>query len=144
MAVRFAALAPAAALLLAGVTGLGVTAGADPLPQPKTPVEHGQLYGLALAAAEFCPGGIVTDKAKAYAAEFKGADGEVFNAEATKIVEAWRSGTKCPEAEMDRQQLTMCRTAHLRNCRAAWIQLGTEGSMRQGFIDTDFSKIDSK
>lgn len=144
MSVRFAALAPAAALLLAGVTVLAAAAGADPLPQPKTPAEHGQLYGLALAAAEFCPGGIVTDKGKAYAAEFKGADGDVFNAEATKIVEAWRLGTKCPEIEMDRQQLAMCRTAHLRNCRAAWIQLGPDGSVRPGFIDTDYSKLDSK
>lgn len=117
---------------------------AEAPPQPKTVVEHGQLYGLALAAAEFCPGGVVTEKGKAYAAEFSGADADVFKAEADKVVAGWRAGTQCREGEMDRPQLAMCRTARLRNCRAAWIQLGPEGNVRPGTIDTDYSKLDAK
>lgn len=131
-----------ATIFMAVASGPAVMA--EPLPQPQTVAEKGQLYGLALAAAEFCPAGVITDKAKAFAAEVQGADAAVFQAEADKIVAAWRLGTKCSELELDQNQLAMCRTAHLRNCRAAWIQLGPDGNVRPGFIDSDYSKVDTK
>lgn len=112
---------------------------------PMSTAQAGQHYGLVRAAAEFCPAGVITEKGKVFAAPYEaGSDAATFKAEADKIVEAWRIGTHCPEGEMDRMQLAMCRTAHLRNCRAAWAQMGPEGAVLPGLIDTDYSKLDKE
>ena len=119
--------------LLAVTGATGAEAGDKPA---LTAAQAGQHYGLVRAAAEFCPGGIITEKGKAFAAPYdSGPDAATFKAEADKIVEAWRIGTRCVEGEMDRTQLSMCTSMHLKNCRAAWAQMGPTGSVLPGLID---------
>lgn len=102
----------------------------------------GERYGLAMAASSYCPAGIITDKGKALGERFEGADAEAFKAQAEKVLEAWRTGSDCDEDKMDRYQLGMCRTMRLKNCRAVWTQLGPDGSVMPGLVDTDYSKVD--
>ncbi len=110
-----------------------------------TAAEAGEKFGLVRAAAEFCPAGVVTEKGKAFAAPYEaGPEAAVFKAEVDKIVEAWRQGTRCVEGEMDRMQLAMCRTMHLRNCRAVWAQMGPDGAVLPGLIDADYSQTEKK
>lgn len=124
---------------------LAVAAGAPPSAAEEARVpaaEAGQRIGLAKAAAQYCPAGVVTDKLKAFEAEYTGADGEVVKAEAEKVLEAWKQGTVCDENELDRHALSMCRTMRLRNCRAVWNQMGPQGGVMPGLVDADYSKVE--
>jgi hypothetical protein len=127
----------AALLLVAPFPAAGV---ADEKPLAAT--DAAQHYGLAAAAAEFCPAGKLTGKAKALADAYTGDEAALFKAEVEKIREAWKSGTACDAAAMDTPQLSMCRTMHLRSCRAAWGQVGPGGRTMPDLIDTDLSKIE--
>lgn len=132
------ALALAAAGLMTVLMPAAALAGDAALPAAKA----GELLGLAEAAAKFCPAGVVTEKGKALAKTYTGADAEAVATESAKVLEAWTLGAACDELKMDRTELTMCRTMRLRNCRAVWTQLGPDGTVIPGLVDTDYSKVE--
>ncbi len=129
------------------VAGLAVMAGMVPPSlgdgrARKSAAEAGKIYGLALAATAYCPGGVLTDKGKAFARSYTDKDTAAFKAESETILEAWGKGTRCNIDEMDRQQFSMCMIMRKRNCQALWAQIGPGGSVVPDLIDVDYSNLE--
>ncbi len=129
------------------VAGLAVMAGmvtptlGDGKPR-KSAAETGKTYGLALSATAYCPGGVLTDKGKAFALSYTGKDAAAFKAESETILEAWGKGTRCNIDEMDPRQFSMCAIMRKRNCQALWAQIGPGGSVVPDLIDIDYSTLE--
>lgn len=104
--------------------------------EPPAPNDSGAFYGVALAAAELCPGGVLTEQAKELPGKVDANARAAFQELADKTLAGWRSLFACREADPENgRPNTGCRRAKLMSCRQAWIDLGPEGTQMRGMID---------
>jgi hypothetical protein len=103
--------------------------------------DAGARYGQAVAAAKICPGGVVTDKAKALKASFIDGNASTFQAEADKVTEGWDKVFNCVERDPNTGRTTSCRKMKLVNCRQAWLEIGPEGKAVAGLLDLNFDGL---
>lgn len=123
----------AAALLLGItlVTGIAVAGtGQEDLTKkniastPHQAREAGARYGQAMGVALMCYGLEVTPAARDLQKSFSGRDLEEFNAEAEKILAAWREASSCKTAGGPNP----CRLLHEWSCRDALKEIGPGGT----------------
>jgi hypothetical protein len=124
--------ADAASVLAAG-------AGEDVLTKTRSAVKAtnltaydlGSRYGQALGAAETCEGGRITDKGAVLRALYTGEDLERFNAQESKIYEAWMRVKHCTTGEGS----NICKVVIEESCAAAMSEIGPAGSAFPGLFE---------
>ena len=131
------------AVLLAALS-VGAAAVGDPSParlqpaattQPSTkPLsarEAGARYGEAAGAALVCYGIKITPQMAELRGRYQGADLAEFDAQAGKILQAWREALNCEHAEGPND----CKVSQQWSCRQAIQEIGPSGSVVQGLVE---------
>ncbi len=128
----------AAALILSTITA-GIAAAAAPpaitlaaeeasaLPA----LEAGARYGEAAGAALVCYGLKITPRVADLRARYQGDDLSVFDAQAAKILQAWRQTLSCEQADGPND----CKISQQWSCRQALQEIGPSGTTVQGLVE---------
>jgi hypothetical protein len=128
----------AALLIIAGV--LAGNAAAGPFrhisttpgeAQPMTPKDAGARYGEAAGAVLVCYGLRITPQVAELRARYQGADLAEFDAQAGKILAAWRDTLNCQHADGPND----CKVSQQWSCRQALQEIGPGGSKVPGLVE---------
>jgi hypothetical protein len=126
----------AAALIL--VTTFTIAVGASlqlvsttPDGKPLPAKEAGARYGEAAGAALVCPGLQITPRVAELRARYEGDELAEFDAQAGKILQAWRSTLDCEHAEGPND----CRLSQQWSCRQALQEIGPGGTAVRDLVE---------
>lgn len=98
--------------------------------------EQGARHGQALAAARFCPGALLSDKAEKLGATLNKNEREVFNDNSEKVEKAWEKAFQCTDVDpAQTREINGCRRAKIMSCTMTWQEIGPEGTALQGLLD---------
>ncbi len=104
------------------------------------PREAGARYGQALGVALMCYGAETTPAATRLPDKFGGAERTAFQAEADKVLTAWREASSCRNAGGPNP----CRLLHEWSCRDAMKEIGPQGTKLPGLITEKTSAHSNK
>jgi hypothetical protein len=93
--------------------------------------EAGARYGEAAGAILVCYGLKITPQVAELRARYQGADLAQFDAQAGKILEAWRSTLNCQHADGPND----CKVSQQWSCRQALQEIGPSGTKVRGLIE---------
>jgi hypothetical protein len=96
-----------------------------------TPHDVGSRYGQALGAIEICPGMQTTVKVPALNTLYADGDLQTFQAQASKIYNAWIKLKQCATVDDPRE----CRVVVEESCAAAIIEIGPSGTVFPGLLE---------
>lgn len=121
---RKSTMAATALVLIAGTQGFAGTARLEPR-------EAGARYGQALGVALVCYGLRTTSATEKLQSAYSGGDKAAFQAEADKVLSAWREASGCRTAGGPNS----CRLAHEWSCRDAVREIGPDGTKFPGLVE---------
>ena len=96
-----------------------------------TPQDVGSRYGQALGAIEICPGAQTTVKVPALNTIYTGAEMQAFQAQASRIFNAWIKLKQCATVDDPSE----CRVVIEESCAAATIEIGPSGTVFPGLLE---------
>jgi len=96
-----------------------------------TPHDAGSRYGQALGAVEICPGAQTTVKVPALNTIYTGAELQAFQAQASRIFNAWIKLKQCSMLDDPSE----CRVVIEESCAAAVIEIGPSGTVFPGLLE---------
>lgn len=96
-----------------------------------TPHDVGSRYGQALGVIEICPGAQTTVKVPALNTIYTGADLQTFQAQASRIFNAWIKLKQCGTFDDPNE----CRVVVEESCAAALIEIGPTGTVFPGLLE---------
>lgn len=94
------------------------------------PKDAGARYGEAAGAALVCHGLQITPRVAELRARYQGTELAEFDAQAGKILEAWRSTLSCEHAEGPND----CKISQQWSCRQALQEVGPSGTAVRGLV----------
>src|SRR5665647_208382 len=98
--------------------------------KPLTAKDAGARYGEAAGAALVCYGLKITSQVAELRARYQGADLAEFDAQAGKILQAWRSTLTCEQADGPND----CKVSQQWSCKQALEEIGPSGSAVRGLV----------
>jgi hypothetical protein len=98
--------------------------------KPLTPKDAGARYGEAAGAALVCYGLKITPQVTELRARYQGDDLAEFDAQAGKVLQAWRSTLTCEHADGPND----CKVSQQWSCQQALRDIGPEGSAVRGLV----------
>jgi hypothetical protein len=99
--------------------------------KPLSAKDAGARYGEAAGAALVCYGLRITPQVAELRARYQGADLAEFDAQAGKILEAWRGTLNCEQADGPND----CKVSQQWSCRQALQEIGPSGSAVRGLVE---------
>jgi hypothetical protein len=99
--------------------------------KPLTPKDAGARYGEAAGAALLCSGLKITPQVADLRARYQGDDLAEFDAQAGKILQAWKSTLTCESADGPSD----CKVSQQWSCRQALQEIGPSGSAVRGLVE---------
>jgi hypothetical protein len=121
----------AAVLVLAGAFGIAHAGTSLPDTPSLAAKEAGARYGEAAGAVLVCYGLRMTPEVAKLRGRFQGNDLAEFDAQAEKILVAWRDTLNCIHAEGPNE----CKVSHAWSCRQAVQEIGPGGSKVPGLVE---------
>jgi hypothetical protein len=125
----------AATLLLATTFSIAVGATLQPAsttPDAKLPAKDaGARYGEAAGAALVCHELQITPRVAELRARYQGHELDEFDAQAGKILQAWRAALSCEHADGPND----CKISQQWSCRQALQEIGPGGSAVPGLVE---------
>lgn len=106
-------------------------ASTTPDAKPLSAKDAGARYGEAAGAALVCSGLVITPRVAELRGRYQGADLAEFDAQAGKILQAWRDTLSCKHAEGPSD----CRVSQQWSCRQALQEIGPSGSALRGLVE---------
>ena len=103
----------------------------EPSVKPLSAREAGARYGEAAGAALVCYGLKITPQVAELRGRYQGADLAEFDAQAGKVLQAWREALNCEHAEGPND----CKVSQQWSCRQAMQEIGPSGSVVQGLVE---------
>lgn len=100
-------------------------------PQPLTAKDAGAHYGEAAGAVLVCSGLRITPAVAELRARYQGADLAEFDAQAAKILGAWRDTLTCQHADSPSD----CKLSQQLSCRQALQDIGPSGTKVRGLVE---------
>ncbi len=131
------------AILLAALLGTAAAAGdasrvllqpaatTQPSVKPLSPKDAGARYGEAAGAVLVCYGLKITPQVAELRGRYQGADLDEFDAQAGKVLKAWRETLNCEHAEGPND----CKVSQQWSCRQAMQEIGPSGSEVRGLVE---------
>jgi hypothetical protein len=107
------------------------TATTQPSVKPLSPKDAGARYGEAAGAALVCYGLKITPQVAELRGRYQGADLDEFDAQAGKVLKAWRETLNCEHAEGPND----CKVSQQWSCRQAMQEIGPSGSEVRGLVE---------
>lgn len=98
--------------------------------KPLSAKEAGARYGEAAGAALVCYGLKITQQVAELRAHYQGADLVEFDAQAGKILQAWRSTLTCEQADGPND----CKVSQQWSCKQAVDEIGPSGTAVRGLV----------
>ena len=99
--------------------------------KPLSAKDAGARYGEAAGAVLVCYGLRITPQVADLRARYQGADLAEFDAQAGKILQAWRETLDCQHAEGPND----CKVSQQWSCRQALQEIGPSGSAVRGLVE---------
>ena len=99
--------------------------------KPLSAKDAGARYGEAAGAALVCYGLRITPQVAELRARYQGADQAEFDAQASKILQAWRGTLNCEQADGPND----CKVSQQWSCRQALQEIGPSGSAVRGLVE---------
>lgn len=99
--------------------------------KPLSAKDAGARYGEAAGAVLVCYGLRITPQVADLRARYQGADLAEFDAQAGKILQAWREALNCLHAEGPND----CKVSQQWSCRQALQEIGPSGSAVRGLVE---------
>ena len=99
--------------------------------KPLTAKDAGARYGEAAGAALVCYGFKITPQVTELRARYQGDDLAEFDAQAGKVLQAWRSTLTCEHADGPSD----CKVSQQWNCQQALRDIGPDGSAVRGLVE---------
>lgn len=96
-----------------------------------TPHDAGSRYGQALGAIEICPDTRTTVKVPALNTIYTGAELQAFQAQASRIYNAWIKLKQCATVDNPSE----CRVVVEESCAAAITEIGPSGTVFPGLLE---------
>ena len=126
----------AAALLLGMTFTIAVGASLRPVSttpdgKPLTAKDAGARYGEAAGAALVCNGLQITQRVADLRARYEGEALAEFDAQAGKVLQAWRSSLDCEHAEGPND----CKISQQWSCHQALQEIGPSGTALRGLVE---------
>jgi len=103
----------------------------QPSAKPLSPKDAGARYGEAAGAALVCYGLKITPQVAELRGRYQGADLAEFDAQAGKVLKAWRETLNCEHAEGPND----CKVSQQWSCRQAMQEIGPSGSEVRGLVE---------
>ena len=103
----------------------------QPSVKPLSPKDAGARYGEAAGAALVCYGLKITPQVAELRGRYQGADLAEFDAQAGKVLKAWREALNCEHAEGPND----CKVSQQWSCRQAMQEIGPSGSEVRGLVE---------
>lgn len=119
-----------ATLIPASATPLS-TISTTPDGKPLSPKDAGARYGEAAGAALVCYGLRITPRVADLRARYQGDALAEFDAQAGKILQAWRSVRSCDQANGPND----CKVSQQWSCRQALQEIGPSGTAVRGLVE---------
>ncbi len=107
------------------------TATTQPSAKPLSAKDAGARYGEAAGAALVCYGLKITPQVAELRGRYQGADLDEFDAQAGKVLKAWRETLNCEHAEGPND----CKVSQQWSCRQAMQEIGPSGSEVRGLVE---------
>jgi hypothetical protein len=107
------------------------TATTQPSVKPLSAKDAGARYGEAAGAALVCYGLKITPQVAELRGRYQGADLAEFDAQAGKVLKAWRETLNCEHAEGPND----CKVSQQWSCRQAMQEIGPSGSELRGLVE---------
>jgi len=104
---------------------------AQPSVKPLSPKDAGARYGEAAGAVLVCYGLKITPQVAELRGRYQGADLAEFDAQAGKVLKAWRETLDCEHAEGPND----CKVSQQWSCRQAMQEIGPSGSEVRGLVE---------
>jgi hypothetical protein len=129
-------IAAALALIFAGLVSTAATAPIIPVSttpdeRPLSAKDAGARYGEAAGAVLVCYGLQITPRVADLRARYQGDALAEFDAQAGKILQAWRSVKSCERADGPND----CKVSQQWSCRQALEEIGPTGSAVRGLVE---------
>lgn len=124
--------ASAAAVGATALERLQPAATTQPSAKPLSAREAGARYGEAAGAVLVCYGLKITPQVAELRGRYQGADLAEFDAQAGKVLEAWREALNCKHAEGPND----CKVSQQWSCRQAMREIGPSGSEVRGLVES--------
>ena len=103
----------------------------EPTDKPLSAKDAGTRYGEAAGAALVCSGLKITPRVAELRAHYQGADLDEFDAQAGKILQAWRETLDCQHADGPND----CKISQQWSCRQALQEIGPAGTALRGLVE---------
>ena len=103
----------------------------QPSVKPLSPKDAGARYGEAAGAVLVCYGLKITPQVAELRGRYQGADLAEFDAQAGKVLKAWRETLDCEHAEGPND----CKVSQQWSCRQAMQEIGPSGSEVRGLVE---------
>lgn len=103
----------------------------QPSVKPLSAKEAGARYGEAAGAALVCSGLKITPQVAELRGRYQGADLAEFDAQAGKVLQAWRDAGNCEHADGPAD----CKVSQQWSCRQAMKEIGPSGSEVRGLVE---------
>ena len=103
----------------------------QPSVKPLSAKDAGARYGEAAGAALVCYGLKITPQVAELRGRYQGADLAEFDAQAGKVLKAWRAALDCEHAEGPND----CKVSQQWSCRQALQEIGPSGSEVRGLVE---------
>lgn len=103
----------------------------EPSEKALSPKDAGARYGEAAGAALVCYGLKITPRVADLRARYQGADLDEFDAQAGKILQAWREALDCQHADGPND----CKISQQWSCRQALQEIGPAGTALRGLLE---------
>ncbi len=107
------------------------TATTQPSVKPLSAKDAGARYGEAAGAVLVCYGLKITPQVAELRGRYQGADLAEFDAQAGKVLKAWRETLNCEHAEGPND----CKVSQQWSCRQAMQEIGPSGSEVRGLVE---------
>lgn len=108
------------------------TATTQPSAKQLSAREAGARYGEAAGAVLVCNGLKITAQVAELRGRYQGADLAEFDAQAGKVLQAWREALNCEHAEGPKD----CQVSQQWSCRQAMREIGPSGSEVRGLVES--------
>ena len=99
--------------------------------ETATAAQVGTRYGQAAGIALVCYGLKVTPAVDSLKSRFKGAEREVFDKQAKKILAAWKRTLRCEDSGGPNE----CKLSHVWSCQQGLKELGPNGTVMPGLVE---------
>ena len=98
--------------------------------------ERGARHGQALAAARFCPGAKLSEKAEKLKETLNQDEILVFTKQSENVLISWEKAFLCTDVDpAQTREINGCRKAKILSCTTTWKEIGPEGTAFQGLLE---------